>query len=75
MVTVKHPHTKLKTMLHNKMHSSTVNKKSIHLISEAEQWENITGGNSGENPPLRQVLSATHEIIQPLCDKNIKNTD
>lgn len=78
MVTVEHLCTKLKTVLCNQMHPptmNTANKKGIHPTLNVEQWENITGGNSGENPPLRQVLSTTHEIIQPLCDKNTENKD
>jgi hypothetical protein len=78
MVTVEHPNTGRKTVLHNQTHPTTTNatnEKSICFTSEVEQWENITGGTSGENPPSRQVLSTIHEIIQPLRDENIENID
>ncbi|KAF8218889.1 hypothetical protein L208DRAFT_1383176 [Tricholoma matsutake] len=54
---------------------NAASEKGISLTLNVEQWENMTGGNSGENPPPRQVLSTASKIIQPLCDKNIENID
>ncbi|KAF8239135.1 hypothetical protein L208DRAFT_1011577, partial [Tricholoma matsutake] len=65
-VTVEHPLTGLKTILHNQACSSNMSAKdgkAIHLTLDVEQWENITRGTSGENPPSRQVLNTTHKLI------------
>ena len=78
MVKIKHPHTGLKFTLHNQaclLGANTIDEKGIHYTLDVKQQENITGGTSGENPPPRQVLNLTHELIQPVCDENDKNVD
>jgi hypothetical protein len=52
-VTVEHPLTGTKTILYNQARSSstsTKEEKGIRLTLDVEQWENIAGGTSGENP-------------------------
>jgi hypothetical protein len=65
-VTVKHPHTGITTVLCNQTHPPITNEKGIRLTLDVEQWENITGGTSGKNPPPRQVPSTIYKTIEPL---------
>ena len=78
IVTIKHPHTGLKLVLHNQARLTSTNtrdEKGICLTLDVKQWENITGGTSGENPPLRQVPNNIDKTIQPMCDENNENID
>jgi hypothetical protein len=51
-VTVKHPHTGLKFVLHNQAHplsTNTMDERGIHLTLDVKQQENITGGTSDQH--------------------------
>ena len=77
-VTIEHPLTGLKTILYNEARSSKTNvecEKGIRLTLDVEQWENVTGGTSGEKPPSRQVPNIINKVIKHMGDKNNENTD
>jgi hypothetical protein len=75
-ITIKHPQTGHKVILHNQLHlpiENDKNEKDIHWTSDIEQWGNTIGGTSGKNPPLRQVPNNVYKDTQPICDKSMEN--
>ena len=73
IVTISNPTTTTIVRLRNQIDdtfSDTADKQGISLTLDMEQWEDLSGGSSDMNPPLRQVLISPEKWSEIPFDKH-----